>query len=445
LFLFGSNLSALPCGPRLVGKHPGRHDEGPYSIGTVNAGIGLPVPEHLLYGSDQSGRSNNVVVKLSSAMQSEERAISLLLLPSQTCEKATIQVRKTYYGRNVATVRGGGYADRCRHFTGYHEEERFHFEISAHLHPKDDVLFLPAKERWAMSAATTPARSLRTASTRRVPRYKLTVPLDVTVLRSGVPDNIPGRTLEIGEGGMGVVVASQLLLGESVRVEFLLPHMSKPVRATAVVRYQRELSFGLQFLRLPDEQQSIIRYWTRHEADISFVAQKPHDADSSLGIEIGNPASLPLFERSEGSKLGMGFWRGVAFAVLIIVVTAVMGWWRWEQGWRQLEAQVPANETLMVKPQLKVPADTMQRRIIHEVAPEYPEAARRAAVQGTVVLDAIVSAEGAVTQVQVVSGPETLSLAAIDAVRWWRYEPYILNGQPAMVETTVSVNFRLAN
>jgi TonB family protein len=294
-------------------------------------------------------------------------------------------------------------------------------------------------------AATTPARSLRTASTRRVPRYKLTVPLDVTVLRSGVPDNIPGRTLEIGEGGMGVVVASQLLLGESVRVEFLLPHMSKPVRATAVVRYQRELSFGLQFLRLPDEQQSIIRYWTRHEADISFVAQKPHDADSHLGIEIGNPASLPLFERSEGSKLGMGFWRGVAFAVLIIFVTAAMGWWRWEQGWRQLEAHVPANETLMVKPQRKVPADTMQRRIIHEVAPEYPEAARRAGVQGTVVLDAIVSAEGAVTQVQVVSGPETLSLAAIDAVRWWRYEPYILNGQPAMVETTVSVNFRLAN
>ena len=63
-----------------------------------------------------------------------------------------------------------------------------------------------------MSTATTPAHSGTTASTRRVPRYKLTVPLDVTVLRSGIPDNIPGRTLEIGEGGMGVVVASQLLL-----------------------------------------------------------------------------------------------------------------------------------------------------------------------------------------------------------------------------------------
>ena len=221
--------------------------------------------------------------------------------------------------------------------------------------------------------------------------------------------------------------------------------MSTPVRATAVVRYQRELSFGLQFLRLPDEQQSIIRYWTRHEADISFVAQKPHDADPNLGIEIGNPASLPHFERPESSKLGMGLWRGVAFAVLIIVVTAVMGWWRWEQGWRQLEAQVPARETLSSKPQLKVPPDVMQRRNTHQVAPDYPEAARRAGVQGTVLLDAVVSVEDAVTQLNVINGPEALSPAAIDAVRWWRYEPYIVNGERATVETTISLKFRLPN
>jgi len=141
----------------------------------------------------------------------------------------------------------------------------------------------------------------------------------------------------------------------------------------------------------------------------------------------------------------MGFWRGVAFAVLKIVVTAVMGWWRWEQGWRQLEAHVPANETLMARPQLKVPANTMQRRIIHEVAPEYPEAARRAGVQGTVLLDAVVSVEGAVTQLNVINGPEALSPAAIDAVRWWRYEPYIVNGERATVETTISLKFRLPN
>src|SRR5678816_4277689 len=112
-----------------------------------------------------------------------------------------------------------------------------------------------------MSMETTQGVSLAKMPKRKVPRYKLTVPLELTVLRSGVPDSIRGRALEIGEGGMGVVVASQLLLGESVRVEFLLPHMTTPVRATAIVRYRHAMCFGLQFLRLPDEQQSIIRYW----------------------------------------------------------------------------------------------------------------------------------------------------------------------------------------
>jgi protein TonB len=87
----------------------------------------------------------------------------------------------------------------------------------------------------------------------------------------------------------------------------------------------------------------------------------------------------------------------------------------------------------------------MGRRIIHQVMPEYPELARQAGVQGTVVLDTVVSVEGAVTQVKVVSGPEALSQAARNAVRWWRYEPYLVNGQPATVETTVAVDFRLAN
>ena len=87
----------------------------------------------------------------------------------------------------------------------------------------------------------------------------------------------------------------------------------------------------------------------------------------------------------------------------------------------------------------------MQQRIRHLVPPEYPEDARQAGVQGTVVLDAVVNPQGAVTRVKFVSGPEQLSPAAIDAVRWWRYEPYLVNGQPATVETTVAVDFRLAN
>jgi TonB family protein len=307
-------------------------------------------------------------------------------------------------------------------------------------------LRFPAEGRRAMSTGTTPALSPGTTPKRRVPRYKLTVPLDLTVLRSGIPDSIPGRTLEIGEGGIGVVVASQLLLGESVRVEFLLPHMSTPVRATAVVRYQRARCFGLQFLRLPDEQQSIIRYWTRHEADILLVAQTPHavQAGATAGEATAEPRPRVDFENSENSKRRSGVGRLVRLAVPIIAI-GLLGWWRWQQGWTELEGQVPVKEAVLAKPQLKVPAEEMQRRIRHEVTPEYPEGARRTGVQGTVVLDAVVSVEGAVTQVKVVSGPDALSLAAIDAVRWWRYEPYLVNGRPTTVETTVAVGFRLAN
>ena len=287
-----------------------------------------------------------------------------------------------------------------------------------------------------MSAGVSPAFSQATASTRSVPRYKLTVPLALTVLRSGIPNQIPGRTFEIGEGGMGVVPASQLLVGESVRVEFLVPHMSAPVRATAVVRYQREQCFGLQFLRLPVEQQSIVRYWTRRQGELLLPAP---------AVALEEPADKPeLRLDSENSPRKFGIRHILWFAIPIAVIAAVLGWWHWQQEWAELEAQLPTKEAV-VQSQLKVPADAMERRIIHRVMPEYPELARRAGVQGTVVLETVVSVAGAVTQVKSVSGPEALSQAAMDAVRWWRYEPYSVNGQPATVETTVAIDFRLAN
>lgn len=242
---------------------------------------------------------------------------------------------------------------------------------------------------------------------------------------------------------MGVAVASDLLVGESVRVEFLLPHMTTPVRATAVVRYQRALGFGLQFLRLPVEQQSIIRYWTRCEGEILLGARKPQ-TDLTLGEAAAELAPLPDSNNSEDTKRRFRIRYILAFAVFMIVVAAMLGWWRWQQGWKELEARLPAKAAA-VTPVLQVPADVMQGRIRHAVTPEYPEDARQAGVQGTVVLDAVVSADGAVSRLEPVSGPETLSPAAIAAVRWWRYEPYFVNGQPAPVETTVAVDFRLAN
>ncbi|MGA2219181.1 MAG: energy transducer TonB, partial [Terracidiphilus sp.] len=64
-------------------------------------------------------------------------------------------------------------------------------------------------------------------------------------------------------------------------------------------------------------------------------------------------------------------------------------------------------------------------------------------VQGTVVLEAIISKQGTIESLRVVSGPPMLQQAARDAVSAWRYRPYLLNGEPVAVETTVNVVFTL--
>jgi TonB family protein len=76
-------------------------------------------------------------------------------------------------------------------------------------------------------------------------------------------------------------------------------------------------------------------------------------------------------------------------------------------------------------------------------APVYPPVARAAHMQGTVTLHAIISKEGKMERVEVISGPSLLQGAALEAVKQWTYKPYLLNGAPAEVDTTVIVNFNL--
>jgi TonB family protein len=74
---------------------------------------------------------------------------------------------------------------------------------------------------------------------------------------------------------------------------------------------------------------------------------------------------------------------------------------------------------------------------------KYPSAARSAREQGTVVLHAVIDKKGVIDDLRVVSGPRILQQAALDAVKTWRYKPYLLNGQPMEVETQITVVFQL--
>ena len=65
---------------------------------------------------------------------------------------------------------------------------------------------------------------------RRIPRYSVAIPIDITVLRSGAPASIPGRSLDLGEGGVAAVLAAELQLGEWVAVEFQLPNAGQALQ-----------------------------------------------------------------------------------------------------------------------------------------------------------------------------------------------------------------------
>ena len=82
--------------------------------------------------------------------------------------------------------------------------------------------------------------------------------------------------------------------------------------------------------------------------------------------------------------------------------------------------------------------------IIYRVQPNYPPIARQARVQGTVELRAIISKSGTIENLGVGHGHPLLSAAAIEAVRQWRYRPYLLNNGPIEVETEITVNFVLS-
>ncbi|MFY9682597.1 MAG: energy transducer TonB [Candidatus Sulfotelmatobacter sp.] len=81
--------------------------------------------------------------------------------------------------------------------------------------------------------------------------------------------------------------------------------------------------------------------------------------------------------------------------------------------------------------------------LIHKIQPPYPVLARSARIQGDVVLRAVIDKQGNIQDLQLVSGHPMLVPAAIEAVKQWRYRPYLLNGQPVEVETTITVIFTL--
>ncbi|HEY6770228.1 MAG TPA: TonB family protein [Candidatus Sulfotelmatobacter sp.] len=330
---------------------------------------------------------------------------------------------------------------------------------------------------------------------RRTPRYEVHMPLDVMVLRSGIPDRVPGRSLNLSERGVGVVLAAELMAGEAVGLEMQLPDRAQPLRWRAIVRHQDKLHCGMEFAGLSEEEKSAIRYCTE-----KMRAKRESAADAKPPLEIAarpeDPKKAEIREQAEsqekkkdrkkepkpparekdrdrevdGNKesdtsqasinkggeghdsappdntTGQASARPVRLWQLLVVTCAILlsvFWWRWNRGWEELESGLSLQqEAAAVSPQVQVAAEEMEKLLIHRVDPEYPAEARRARLESVIALDVIVGKDGSVVSVHPLNGPEVLTRPATDAMRWWKFEPYQVNGKPVTVETTLAVEFK---
>src|ERR1700731_1034306 len=283
------------------------------------------------------------------------------------------------------------------------------------------------------------------------PRRRLAVPVNVTVLRSGVPDAVPGRTIEVGEGGVGAVLAAELYPGELVGVEFRLPE-SGFVLAKARVCYQERLRCGLQFLAIPADQREMLGAWALERPERNSQVVATAKSESAARVQSRTEAPLPKWlsetpsvktspnkASSSKAKISARYLRRKIVMVLAasIIVVGAVGWWRWEQGWQELESRLPGRSVEVTRPTVAVPQEVMLRLLVHRVEPRGGMKAT-----GVAVLAAVIGRDGSVISLRPVSGSGVLTRGAMAALQWWKFEPYRQNGQAVDVETTFAIEFR---
>ena len=164
-------------------------------------------------------------------------------------------------------------------------------------------------------------------------------------------------------------------------------------------------------------------------------AAAPHDFPEMIGRTIVMPTRIPA-SITAPSEPEPGFDRNIATEI------GSNG-----PGGNGENPFGPRSPVIVVHPpvpsSVHLPSKLVEGFLIYKNVPQYPVIAKTVGQQGTVVLQATISKSGTIENLQVISGPPMLQQAAIDAVKTWRYRPYLLNQQAVEVETTVNVIFRI--
>jgi TonB family protein len=198
------------------------------------------------------------------------------------------------------------------------------------------------------------------------------------------------------------------------------------------------------------------------------VRSAPADADTDTGVEVGEdgtaPPSTRWYDGSHKPSGAPGNAGGTALAEASRVATggAMSGAGTGERGSRgdatgrgAGPARVALSRSVMAESapatesvesgmrQVRVSSGVMASNLVESSTPDYPKLARLTGMQGPVVMDVVISDRGTVDRIDVVKGHRLLRGAAESAVKRWRYRPYLLDGRPVEVATTVTVDFKL--
>jgi TonB family protein len=174
-----------------------------------------------------------------------------------------------------------------------------------------------------------------------------------------------------------------------------------------------------------------------------LVGGKLHTTPHTIGIFDANVFERRLMNLTENPKNIRGAARVAIVAACAALGLATCGT-ALALGMHVNAAPASENSNAKKTPrQLSVSSAVMSRNLRNKVVPIYPPAAKKAKVQGTVVLSAVIGKDGNIENLRVLSGPSELQQSALDAVRQWTYNPYLLNGDPVEVETTVNIIYSL--
>ena len=161
----------------------------------------------------------------------------------------------------------------------------------------------------------------------------------------------------------------------------------------------------------------------------------PKPTSTYTPTSTGIPAPVP--ETQEAPQPPVGTTGGVVGGVLGGVFSEALG------SARSVTMVAKTPEPMPIK-RIRVASRVAEANLIHDVTPQYPPEAGRARLEGTVLLMAVIGKDGSVKDVRVESGLPILAQAAIDAVRQWRYKPYMIDGEPVEVDSRITINFTLS-